>query len=314
MMQPKPDQRGGQYKINSHEALNEAKKSFYKNEYPQSMQKCVRVIESILIELYLRLLSTAPTGEIRFNLVSLEMKIGAERHGIERFSVGKLVALCSEGNLLCLAENAFDIDIGVAKQIDLSSLVKIRNNAVHGGPNALSSESVGFFLFQTSTLFECLKIIIGDSETSNQPITHMSSAPEIDDLGYILVKLNALKEIRQELAEPIHKQCSEALEYARINPEDALFKLRKILEHISRQLFQTNIGDARQRPLDKLIITLREKGVIQNRILKHMEVIKGFGNRGAHPGGERYSLNDVEAVFLSLLVVIDWYFETEKAN
>lgn len=311
MIQPKPDKRRDQYKIDCHEDLNEAKQLFYKKKHNQSVVICGHIIKATLIELYLRLLSIAPTGNERLNLVSLEMKIGNEKYGIERYTLGMLARFCKEADFFGLAEDAFDIDIGIAKQIDFSLLVQARNKAAHS-IDGVSSESAGFVLFQTTTLFECLKIIIEDSEISDQVMMKMPLSAGIDDLSYLFIKLDVLKKVQQELAEIIHKQCSEAIEYARINPEDALFKLRKILEHISRQLFEANVGNPQERPLDKLMIRLREKGIIQNRIFKHMEVIKGFGNRGAHPGGESYNLKDVEAVFLSLIVVIDWYFETYR--
>ncbi len=133
-----------------------------------------------------------------------------------------------------------------------------------------------------------------------------STAP--DAVAYLRAKVSHLG----QLPSTVQSGLDEALKYAQINAEDALFKLRKILELLARDLYERKVAKVGEMPLDPLLRKLSEKHVVPNRIFTHMEVIKRFGNRGAHPGEETYNLSDVENTFLALIIVVEWYLDQTK--
>ena len=266
-------------------------------------------VEILLQRLYLRLLCQVPTGEQRLKLVNKEIELG-RGEGMERYSLGMLARFCKEIDLFTLSETVLDVELGQAKNLDFGPMVHARNHAVHS-LEEISQEASGMVIFQTTTLLECLKIVSFDAHEEDKVLSEMPQVTQ-DELAYLRQRLDMIEAAYGlPVGCDIPTQCKEAFVYAKINPEDALFKLRKILESVVRHIY-LKVGLPKTTPLDELISRLREKSLISNRIFKHMDIVKGFGNRGAHPGDEVYRLKDFETVFLSLLNILDWFFDECK--
>lgn len=287
--------------------LDMAKRLYFQKQYNQAVLLCGTLAHRLLARLYHELLPTIPSAQQRLEVVRLEAEISSGRGGFDRFTLGQMAALFERASLFRLAESALDVELGSASQIDFRTITHCRNQSAHL-PEELSPTVAGFVLFQTAALWDSLRSLAEDRWQKDREEFSRPSSAAPDPIGYLRAKLSQLGQ-RPRLPAEVRDGMNEALEYAQINPEDALFKLRKILELLARDLHEREIGKVGDLTLDPLLKKLREKDVIPNRIFKHMEVVKQFGNKGAHPGEEKYYLADVENTFLALIIAVEWYLD-----
>lgn len=164
---------------------------------------------------------------------------------------------------------------------------------------------------------QATNIAIGNnaSITTEVKTEDNSSVVISDQIEYLNTKVLSLrkkitsKDNDSDVLITIADNLQESLDITQINQEDALFKLRKILEQICVNVYLNIGGNPKNRMLDWLMRKLSEKGAIPKNIFKHMTSIKNFGNAGAHPSGGKYKIQDFEAIFISLIIVVEWYIE-----
>ncbi len=123
--------------------------------------------------------------------------------------------------------------------------------------------------------------------------------------------MNRLSDEFRELREGIEK----AVRVADLDPEMALTRSRKVLEHLIREVYERRCNEpAGTRPLENLLQRLVKDGILSNRLDAYATAIRKLGNVGAHGFGERVTAADVYQSLTQLIPILEWYFEVEKSN
>jgi hypothetical protein len=303
------DRKRDWWRVDVGQILHQAKSAYFARHYGTVGLLCGEAVNALILDLYMHLLPLVSSTKERLSLVSMESKIGE----IQRFSFGQTVRLAQQSRLFEKAEEVYGIDLGEAKALDYTLMVLTRNKAAHSAEFD-DANAVGAVLFQTQTLYQVLRMISAETVLLEEAVQKSSAPASPDQIEYLNAKLVNLRNRIETKAKTdsstllnLADSIQESLEITRINQEDALFKLRKILERICAEVYRDAGGDPAGRMLDWLMQKISERGLIPNKVFKHMSTVKSFGNAGAHPSGEKYEIQDFEAVFISLIVVVDWY-------
>jgi hypothetical protein len=286
-------------KARIYEHLDKAKIAFYNHEYAISILLCGKTIEQILHLAYKKIIPEISDSKLRLKLVESEIEFG---HGsLNRITLGGWSQIFTRHNLLVLMEELFNIDLREAKSIDFKMLAQFRNKAAHILNEEFKVEA-GYCIFQTSLLVEGLKSIINDNYTKDREL-YIQDSKNLP-ITYLKIKIDNIK---PKPTESIDKNLNDAIQISEINPEDAIVKLRKSLELLLRDLCDSHGLKHKGLSLDELMKKLSEKNKIPNKEYKQMEIVRQFGNRGVHPEGESYNVNDLEIVFFSFILIVEWY-------
>jgi hypothetical protein len=81
--------------------------------------------------------------------------------------------------------------------------------------------------------------------------------------------------------------------------------VRNIVERLVRNVHNAELGAPKSKPLFDMIEGLREKGKLPPRISSYLHTIRRIGDDAAH---HEVSREDLLAVLIPLLLVIEWYF------
>jgi hypothetical protein len=103
-------------------------------------------------------------------------------------------------------------------------------------------------------------------------------------------RLNQLSDQFRELRDGVQK----AIRIADDDPEMALTRARKVLEHIVREVFERRIKEpAGTRPLENLLQRLVKDGFFPVRLDAYANTVCKLGNMGTHSFAEQVTAEDV---------------------
>src|SRR6516162_9267344 len=106
--------------------------------------------------------------------------------------------------------------------------------------------------------------------------------PVDPSLQALLKRLNRLSDQFRELKEGVQK----AVLVAEVDPEMALTRARKVLEHVVRDVYQRRIKEPPgTRPLENLLQRLVKDGHFPDRLDAYATSVRKLGNVGTHTFG-----------------------------
>ncbi len=121
--------------------------------------------------------------------------------------------------------------------------------------------------------------------------------------------LDRLSDHFRELREGVQK----AIRIADEDPEMALTRARKVLEHVIRDVYQRRCNEPPgSRPLENLIQRLVKDGHFPDRLDAYAATVRKLGNVGTHTFGEKIAAADVYQSLTQLTPILEWYFEVER--
>jgi hypothetical protein len=107
----------------------------------------------------------------------------------------------------------------------------------------------------------------------------------------------------------------KAVLVADVDPEMALTRVRKVLEYVIREIYQKRTGESPgTRPLENLLQRLAKDGHVPSRLDAYANTIRKLGNVGTHAFGETITTTDVQQSLGQLMLILEWYFDTEQPN
>jgi len=125
----------------------------------------------------------------------------------------------------------------------------------------------------------------------------------------LLDRLDRLSDQFRELREGVQK----AIRIADEDPEMALTRARKVLEHVIRDVYQRRCNEPPgSRPLENLIQRLVKDGYFPDRLDAYATTVRKLGNVGTHTFGETITAADVYQSLTQLTPILEWYFEVER--
>src|SRR5262245_39368327 len=93
----------------------------------------------------------------------------------------------------------------------------------------------------------------------------------------------------------------------------ALTRARKVLEYVIRDVYSRRYSEPPgTRPLENLLQRLVKDGYFPDRLDAYATTIRKLGNVGTHRFGEQLTVADVHLSLTQLLVILEWYFESER--
>ncbi len=114
---------------------------------------------------------------------------------------------------------------------------------------------------------------------------------------------------------PLRTAVDEAIAYAEEKPAWALISVRKVLEHVVRDVFerriQTKKASGAPPPLENVLQQLGKAGFFPGNLEANADYIKTKGNRGAHDL-DQFTAADVRQSLAQLPPILDWYFTSER--
>ncbi len=130
-------------------------------------------------------------------------------------------------------------------------------------------------------------------------------------LQTLLDRVEHLSDQFRELRDGVQK----VIRIADEDPEMALTRARKVLEHIVREVYERRIREPPgTRPLENLIQRLVKDGIFPDRLDAYATTIRKLGNLGTHSFGERVTVADVYQSLTQLMPILEWYFEVERPD
>ncbi len=127
----------------------------------------------------------------------------------------------------------------------------------------------------------------------------------------LLTRLERLSDEFREIREGIEK----AVQVAKVDPEMALTRARKVLELVVREIFQRRVNEPPgTRPLENLIQRLVKDGYFPDRLDAYASTIRKLGNVGTHSFGEGVTRTDVRLSLTQQMPILDWYFQVERPD
>ncbi len=125
----------------------------------------------------------------------------------------------------------------------------------------------------------------------------------------ILRRLDHLSDEFRELRDGVRK----VIRIAPDDPEMALTRARKVMEYVVRDLYVRRYKEEPgTRPLENLLQRLVRDGHLPKRLAAYANAIRELGNVGTHAYGEAVTTSDVRQSLTQLMVLLEWYFETER--
>lgn len=132
---------------------------------------------------------------------------------------------------------------------------------------------------------------------------------ENEPLDLLLCRVNNLTDELRELREEIEL----TVRLADIDPRMTLTRTRRVLENVVTDVFQRHLHeDPGTRPLENLLQRLVKEHFMPPRIAAYANGIRDLGNLGTHGRGETISKADAHHSLSQLVVILLWYFETER--
>jgi hypothetical protein len=123
--------------------------------------------------------------------------------------------------------------------------------------------------------------------------------------------VNYLNDIPDDYVE-IKEGVRKAVQVAPLDPDMALTRVRKVLEHVIRDVFQRRCNeDPGTRPLENLLQRLVKDGHLPSRLDAYATTVRKLGNVGTHSFSDRVTEEDVYQSLAQLLPVLEWYTECE---
>jgi hypothetical protein len=105
-----------------------------------------------------------------------------------------------------------------------------------------------------------------------------------------------------------------AVAIAELDPEMALTRARKVLDHLVRQVYGYRVGEpAGSRPLENLLQRLVKDGHLPRRLAAYANAVRELGNIGTH-FEEPVTLADVAFSLSLLMVIVKWYAEESNVG
>jgi hypothetical protein len=124
----------------------------------------------------------------------------------------------------------------------------------------------------------------------------------------VLTRLQGLPDQFVDIKEGVRK----AVQVAPIDPDMALTRVRKVLEHVVRDIYQRRCKeDPGTRPLENLLQRVVKDGHLPGRLDAYATAVRKLGNVGTHSFSDRVTEQDVYQSLGQLLEVLDWYIESE---
>ena len=127
----------------------------------------------------------------------------------------------------------------------------------------------------------------------------------------LLARLDHLSDQFKELKDGVKK----AVLVADLDPEMALTRSRKVLEHLVREVYGRRCKEPPgTRPLENLLQRLVKDGHFPDRLDAYAATVRKLGNVGTHTFGETVTAADVLQSLTQLMPILEWYFEEEHAE
>ncbi|HEV3262231.1 MAG TPA: SUMF1/EgtB/PvdO family nonheme iron enzyme [Gemmataceae bacterium] len=127
----------------------------------------------------------------------------------------------------------------------------------------------------------------------------------------LLKRLDHLSNEVGELREGVQK----AVLVADVDPEMALARARKVLEHVIRDVYERRVKEPPgTRPLENLIQRLVKDGHFPDRLDAYATAVRKLGNVGTHTFGDTVTAVDVYQSLTQLMPILEWYFEVERPD
>jgi regulation of enolase protein 1 (concanavalin A-like superfamily) len=129
--------------------------------------------------------------------------------------------------------------------------------------------------------------------------------------------LHSLGRISSEFLE-LRDGIQKAVQIAGFDPEMALTRARKVLEHVIRDVYLRRCNEEPgTRPLENLTDRLVKDGHFPRRLSAYAAAIRILGNVATHAfqekiTGETITASDVYLSLILLLTILEWFFEVER--
>ncbi len=127
--------------------------------------------------------------------------------------------------------------------------------------------------------------------------------------------LDRLDRLSDQFPRACARVCKKAIRIADEDPEMALTRARKVLEHVIRDVYQRRCNEPPgTRPLENLIQRLVKDGFFPDRLDAYATAVRKLGNVGTHTFGEKVTTADVYQSLTQLMPILEWYFEVERPD
>jgi formylglycine-generating enzyme required for sulfatase activity len=127
----------------------------------------------------------------------------------------------------------------------------------------------------------------------------------------LIDRLDLLSDQFEELRGLIRK----AIRLVEGDPEMALTRVRKVLEHVVRDAYQRLIKvPPGTQPLENLVQRLVKDGHLPAHLSPYTKFIGDLGNAETHRPDGKYRMLDVNVSLIQLRAILDWYFQTVRPD
>jgi hypothetical protein len=127
----------------------------------------------------------------------------------------------------------------------------------------------------------------------------------------LLDRLDSIERVPSELSEGVRL----AIRVADVDPEMALVRLRKMLDYVIRDVYESRLGElSGTRPLENLLQRVVKEGHFPARLAAYANGVRELGNVGQHSFGEPPVTQDVIQSFGQFVPVIEWYAQQHMAG
>ena len=107
--------------------------------------------------------------------------------------------------------------------------------------------------------------------------------------------------------ENLRGEIEKAIEIGAKYPDAALTCVRKVMDHIVRELYSQRFQEPPgSRPQEELTVWLLRDGVFPRRFDGHAAFIRKLGNAGTHFIGEPLSGSDLHFALTFLVDILEW--------
>jgi uncharacterized protein DUF4145/uncharacterized protein DUF4384 len=127
---------------------------------------------------------------------------------------------------------------------------------------------------------------------------------ELQLLKWVEARARAFADAPEEL-QAVREDLCEVAGVAQISHKAAGVLVRNVIERLVRSVHNAELGNPKGKPLFDMIESLREKGKLPPKVASYLHTIRRIGDDAAH---FEVSRDDLLAVLLPLLLVIEWYF------
>jgi len=134
---------------------------------------------------------------------------------------------------------------------------------------------------------------------------HLKS-PAPDEL---IARLDLLDLRSPDIRDGFHK----AVRLASDDPEMAVTRARKVLEHVVRDVFVRRVKEPPgTRPLENLLQRLVKDGHLPERLCAYADIVRKLGSIGMHQSDETVTADDARTSLSQLMPILEWYSATVR--